>query len=311
MTANDLSFNSLWLEYDKFKKLKLKEQSYRKIKNLAINHIVPFFKDMKVVDIDAKAVVNWMSEIEEQGYSNSYKKSLHSELVTILNYAVKFYGLKDNVASKVGGFNTRKVNEQKKINFYTLEEFKKFINVIEDPIYKLLFKTLYFTGLRIGECLALNWNDFDSKYLHITKSLSKEKFGDEEYHFNTPKTKSSVRDIYLDENLIHELNELKKSQQLKEGFENNWFIFGEQKPLSQTTVSRRRDEYSKLANIKKIRLHDFRHSHATLLVSLGTPIPIVSQRLGHSDYAMTFNTYVHFYPKNESELIDKLNSINC
>ena len=91
MTANDLSFNSLWLEYDKFKKLKLKEQSYRKIKNLAINHIVPFFKDMKVVDIDAKAVVNWMSEIEEQGYSNSYKKSLHSDYAMTFNTYVHFY----------------------------------------------------------------------------------------------------------------------------------------------------------------------------------------------------------------------------
>lgn len=67
--------------------------------------------------------------------------------------------------------------------------------------------------------------------------------------------------------------------------------------------------YCKLANVKKIRIHDFRHSHASLLLSKGVPITVISQRLGHSDINMTLNTYSHMMPNDEDKAVNMINGL--
>ena len=253
----NLTFMQLWIEYDCYIKLKLKQQSYRKEKSTFINHIVPYFKDYLVININAKVYVNWLNTIEESyDYSLSFKKSLHGFMVSILNYAVKFYDLKCNIASKVGGFNPKK-SRIKKIQYWTLEEFNSFIKVVDNSVYKTLFTLLYYTGLRLGECLALNWHDFKNDYLDINKTISKERDNLGNYIFNSPKTISSIREVRLDNYIIQSLNELKREQKKQKGFNNDWFIFYGKNSLPPTTISRKKDNYCKLAKVKKIRLHDF------------------------------------------------------
>ena len=307
---SNLTFGELWQEYNDYIKIKLKSQSYRKMLNLYENHLVPFFKDFLITDISAKIYLKFMLEIENKNYKNSYKKSLHSSMVAILNYACKFYDLKDNVASKVGGFNKNK-GERKNVNYWTLEEFKKFIDVVHDPIYNLLFNTLYFTGLRLGECLALTWNDFKDSYLDINKTITKDKDKNGNYIINSPKTTSSFRVIQVDNQLVSSLNKMYNFQKEQFNFNKSWYIFGGNKPLSQTTVGRKKNAYCEVAGVKKIRLHDFRHSHATLLVSCGVPITVISQRLGHSDFTTTLNTYSHLVPKDEDKAINLIDEIKC
>lgn len=307
---NDLTFIDLWNEYSKLKKIKLKVDSYRKIKNLYEKHIVPYFKDYIVKDIDINVYIDWMIKIEEKGYANSYNKSIHGALVSILNFAMKFHGLQYNIASQIGGFNNKKKVVKQKIDCWTLEEFQKFISKVDDPLYNLFFTTLFFTGLRLGECTALTWNDYDKNYFDINKTLLKEKDINGNYIINSPKTTSSIRKVRLDKHLIKKLNKLYKEEKKKENFTNNWFIFGGEKPLSQTTIGRKKDKYCEIADIKKIRLHDFRHSHATLLLSSGIPITYISKRLGHSDIAMTLNTYSHFVQNDEEIAIEKLSQFN-
>lgn len=312
MTKNILEtmiFCELWENFSKYKELKLKKESYRKIANNFKNHILPYFKDMKVIDITADDVVDWMTSIEKKGYKNSYNASLYECLVLILNYAMDFYDLEKNVASKVGGFNKAKKNETKNVDFWTLEEFNKFIEVVDSPIYKLLYETLFYTGLRLGECLALNWNDYKNGYFYINKTLLKEKFSEDSYTFNSPKTPQSIRTVLLDDDLVKKLNDLKAKQQKEKDFSENWFIFGGRKPLSQTTVSRKKDGYCDISGVKKIRMHDFRHSHATLMLSSGVPVTCISKRLGHKDIAMTLNTYSHYIPQDEKILIEKINNM--
>lgn len=309
-SINSLTFIQLWEEYDLYIKVKLKPQSYRKEKNSFLNHIVPYFKDYLVIEINAKIYLSWLDFIEEKyDYSASFKKSLHGFMVSILNYAVNFYDLKKNIASKVGGFNYKKGKPKSNIEIWTLEEYTAFINAVDNPIYKNLFITLYFTALRLGECLALTWNDFIDNYLDINKTISKEKNENGQLIMTSPKTESSKRRLILDTQVIDILKTMKEEQQAQDNFSNDWFIFGGSKPLSQTTIGRVKNKYCEKAGVKKIRLHDFRHSHATLLLSKGVPITVIAQRLGHSDIATTLNIYSHLVYTDIDKAINILNKI--
>lgn len=302
-----MTFYDLWLEYVDYKKLQLKAQSFRSVENRFKNHILPFFKDYKLNKITNSVYLKWQIEIEKKGFKHKYNSSLHGAMVNILNYAIRFYGLKDNIATLTGNFK-RKTELKKNVNFLTIEEFQKFIDCVDDFVYKTFFETLYYTGLRQGEALALNWNDFKNGYLDIEKTISKEMV-DNKHIINTPKTNKSIRQVKLDDELIIKLKQLKKFYQGFVDFNDNWFIFGGLNPLSPSTIGRKKDKYCKLAEVKKIRIHDFRHSHASLLLSMNIPITVISERLGHSDINMTLNTYSHMIPKDEDKAVNILNQI--
>jgi len=227
-------------------------------------------------------------------------------MVSILNYAMDFYDLEKNIATKVKGFPKNKYLH--KVNFWTYEEFTRFIESVEDNVYYSLYTTLYFTGMRLGECLALNWGDLRDNVIDVNKTISKEK-NKGNYVITTPKTTSSNRRIRLDENTIKILADLKVYYKTFVGFSDSWFVFGGLYPLSQTTVGRKKDEYCKLSYVKRIRIHDLRHSHATMLLSKGVPITVISKRLGHSDITMTLNTYSHLIPEDEDKAINLINSL--
>ena len=303
-----LKFYELWQEYNSYMLVKFKEQSYRKIYSNFKNHILPYFKDFYLKDINQRIYLNWMLEIEKKGYKNSYNKNLYASLVMIFNYAIKFGYLEKNIPSLVGGFK-RKKQELKNVNFWTLNEYEQFISVVDSKIYRLLFDTLYFTGLRIGECLALTWNDLKYNYIDVNKTISKEKNKDNNYTINSPKTMQSFRKVQIDDYLISNFNNLYNQKKNLQGFSESWFIFGDTKPLSFTTVTRKKDTYCLKARVKKIRLHDFRHSHATLLLSKGVPITVISQRLGHADTNLTLNTYSHLILQDVDEAVKLINNI--
>ncbi len=301
----DTTFQELYDNYIEFKEFHLKSQSMRALKSRFENHILPYFKNYRIDKINEIVYLNWQKEIEKKNYKYKYNSSLHGAMVNILNYAIKFNYLKRNIAIDSGNFK-RKDDLKKNVNFWSYEEYQRFIKVVNNNVYKALFDTLYYTGIREGEALALNWNDFkDNYYLDITKTISKESINNERI-INTPKTANSVRKIKIDNELIKELNELKEFYKKFEGFEDNWFIFGGLKPLAPTTIGRKKDEYCKIAKVKKIRIHDFRHSHASLLLSQNVPITVISQRLGHSDINMTLNTYSHMIPKDEDKAVNIL-----
>ena len=308
-TLEKLTFGELWEEYDNYKKIKLKPQSYRKLKNNFVNHILPYFKDYLVKDINSKVYLNWMNKINNKGYSYSFKSSLHFAINNILNYAMKIYGLNENIATKIGTFN-KYSDKPKNISFWTIEEFEKFMSVIDDEDDYLFFRALYFTGMRIGEVIALTWHDFDGSHLIINKTMSKEKDKDGNYIITSPKTLSSNRIIELDTKTIQLIKKKYSKDSQKTLFNDDWYIFRDSKPLTQTTVGRKKNNYCELSGVKKIRLHDFRHSHATLLLSHGIPVTVIAQRLGQSDLMVTLNTYIHLVPNDEIRTINLIDSFN-
>lgn len=300
-------FSKLWNNYNDYIKLKQKKQSYRKTVSKFKNHILPYFENYRLDSISARVYTSWQIELEKKGYSYKYLSSLHGAMVTILNYAIKFFGLKSNIAQQIGNFSKRNIKPSQ-IDFWTYEEYQKFINIVDDLVYKTFYETLYFTGMRQGEAIALKWRDIKNGYIDIYKTISKEK-EDGDYIINTPKTKSSIRKIRIDSNLTNDLNKLKEYYKNIIDFNEDWYVFGGIKPITPTTIGRRKDEYCVKAGIKKIRIHDLRHSHASLLLSNGVPITVISKRLGHSTIQMTLNTYAHLIPEDEDKAINMLNSL--
>lgn len=302
-----ITFEKAVEEYLKFVKLKRKQTSYRNISNRINNHILPYFKNKNIYEFTTFDYLNWQSIINDKGFKFRYKQTLHRCFVTFLNYCIDFYDLKINVASKVGNFNNDDIEDSG--NIWTIEEFNNFINVVDDPIYKTLFDLLFFTGLREGEALALTFNDIQEDKIIINKTTTRF-FENNKRIITKPKTKSSIRTIVIDKKLSEEIFFLKKYYKSNyNNYNDNFYIFGGNKTIPPTTLTRNKNKYCEIAKVKKIKIHEFRHSHACLLFQNNVPIDEISYRLGHSKISITTDTYLRFIPKNEKRVLQTLNSI--
>ena len=303
-----ITFEEAYNQYLNYIELRLKFQSIRKIKSRFKNHILNYFKNYNINEIRETDYLNWQLEIEKYSFTYSYKKTLHFAMVSFLNYCITYFNLDKNVASKVGCFKN-KDNIKVHNDFYTLSEFNIFIKYVTDNVYKQFFNLMFYTGTRPGEAMALRFSDLKDGLLSINKTISKELKNGSRV-INTPKTKSSNRIIAIDNILNQDLFNLQKYYQEKyNNYSYDYYIFGGIKPLTFTTITRIKNKACESAKIKQIRLHDFRHSHATLLVQNHLMINEISRRLGHSNVAITLNTYVHTDFEQEKKVINTLNSL--
>lgn len=311
---NILTFQELYFFYIEDMKKRIKETSIKTIQFSVNKHVLPYFSNCNIHEISTKDIRDWQNILLDKHFSERYIKKIHSQFSTILNYGIKYYNLQKNLLTIVGTPQYKQQETKKEMLIYSLEEFKAFSDVIHDITFKVFFELLYWTGMRQGEALALTWNDINmnEKTISITKTLAyvqgKKKF------FTPPKNKSSVRKILLDDQLLAKLNHLKSEHLKITNYSDDFFVFGANAYLSTTTIQRKRDKYSTKANVKKIRIHDFRHSHASYLINNmkndETNILLVAKRLGHSDIQMTLNRYSHLLPNKEYQLIDIINKNN-
>ena len=154
--------------------------------------ILPFFKDFNLDNIKTEDILAWQDYILTFNYSNNYNSSLYYILSSFFGYCSVFYNFDKNIISKVGNF--KKKYEQKKSDFYNIQEFKLFIKNVDNNIYKQFFNLMFFTGTRPGEAMALRFSDLQNDYISITKTISEH--GQRE--IDTPKSISSVRKIRID-----------------------------------------------------------------------------------------------------------------
>lgn len=164
--------------------------------------------------------------------------------------------------------------------------------------------------MRFGELAALKWIDFDGHNLDVNKTISKELGKEHNHIINDPKTRSSKRIITLADDVLELLVKLKEHFMQYEKFNDNWFIFKGISPYSHTTANNHKDKYCKLAKVKRITLHEFRHSHVSLLINKGVPITDISERLGHADPSITLSIYSHMLRKQNDPILDVLNELN-
>lgn len=302
-------FKDVAQDYLLDKKKEVSYSSYVLYEQYIKRIIIPTVGDTYIEDITELDCKKFRNSIYELHYSTARKNCILNHYKNVFIHAIRYYGLKNNPSLLVLPFRLNQSEKIKKknkgYNIWTYADFNKFINCVDDEEYKLLYITLFLTGMRLGEALALNWNDLGSHIISITKSQCK-KAEEGKYIIKEPKNVQSIRDISINDSLYRYLLWMKAKKMKKKDFNSSWFIFGDKEPLPRTTIERIKNKACRESGVKRIRLHDFRHSHASNLIGDGVDIVAVSKRLGHSDVYMTLKVYTHLLDKNDDKLVAKI-----
>ena len=189
---------------------------------------------------------------------------------------------------------------------WTIQDFNKFSEIIDEKKYEVFFNVLFYTGLRRGEAISLTWNDVDLINQSITVNSTACKVVGRGQVVKAPKSSSSNRIIYINDSLNEMLLGFFFILKEKYGTSiNHLFVFGGTKMISFTTLDRVFKKYKDIADVSDMNLHGFRHSHATLLLELNNDIYNISKRLGHDNIEIT-DTYLHVNDKIQKEIATKI-----
>ena len=285
------------------KKKRLRENTWFTKEHIIRTKILPYFKEKRLSEIKPRDVIAWQNEMlnyrdkNGKAYSPTYLKTLHGQLSAILNHAVRFYGLKSNAAATAGCMGSEK---HKEMLFWTKEEYLKFAaEMMDKPAMYYAFEVLYWCGIRLGELLALTASDFnfERQTLTISKSLQNIKGN---IIITPPKTPKSNRTIKIPQFLVDEMQDYIKSLY---GLEPDNRIF----PISKAYLHHEMNRGAKAAGVKRIRIHDLRHSHVSLLIEMGFSAVAIAERVGHESIDITYR-YAHLFPTKQTEMANRLNS---
>lgn len=258
--------------------------------------LLPHFGALPVNKIDAVVIRSWQNVVMAtinprtgEKYADTYIRSINSRLSAIFNFAVTFYGLQANPCRAAGYMGKKKAGKMK---FWTLDEFNLVMDQVNSWGFRVAFQIMYWLGFREGECLALQPADIlPSKLARVEKTHHRRKGKDKN---GPPKTDNSYRDTSMPDFLYDEV--LHYIDALYEIDEHDRIFY-----FQKGTLGRILDEAAKAAGVKRIRVHDLRHSHAALMVELGYSIVAVAERLGDTvEVAMA--TYSHLYPNKMEAL---------
>ncbi len=307
----NMTFKDLYKLYYQYKRDKVKITTLKTYQDR-----LKFFKNLeniKLKDFNITHFEIWKNEINSLCLSTTYKNNIFKFLKSLLNYATKWYNFNFlSTYNKMTNF-TNPNETQKEMKFFTFEEFKQFISVENDILYKTMYEMFYYCGLRRGELRGLTWQDinFDNHTLRVTKNIVNIN-GDEGKHYivTTPKTRSSFRTIPIPKVLFNDLNQLFHIIQTHPLFDCTWYVFGDANPITNGKIRYRKNKLCKLAKVKQIRIHDFRHSCASLLINSNASITLVAKYLGHTKINETLNTYSHFFKNQMDEIINIIDKLN-
>ena len=301
----DMTFAEFVEVYQRDRHPRIRESTIVMKENIIATKLVPFFGHRRLRDISTNDVMQWQNEMlayrdPETGkpYSNSYLKSIHSQLSAIFNHAIRFYKLKENPAAIVGNMGSEKGIQMK---FWTKAEYLKFAEaMMDEPLAYYCFQVLYWCGIREGELLALTLDDldFEKKTLRINKTFQ---------HLNgkdiisEPKTPKSNRIVVMPDFLVEELKDYVKMQYDVTPTDR---LF----PVTKSYLYKKIQKGCKTQSLTKIRVHDLRHSHVSLLIDLGYSAVAIADRMGHESIDITYR-YAHLFPTVQRDMATKLNSL--
>ena len=292
----DMKFADFWKMYCADMETRLREHTMRTKKYIVELKILPYFGNKRVNDITAADIRQWQNELIKMGYSPTYLKTINNQLSAIFNYAVRYYDLKSNPCAKAGSMGKSKAEE---MDFWTGEEFRKFIDsVMNKRLSYMAFMTLYWTGMRMGELLALNPKDVDLEKRTISITKSYQRLGKKDV-ITPPKTPKSKRVITIPEFLAADIKDYMDS--LYDLQEDDRLF-----PITKYYLEHEMQRGIKESGVKRIRVHDLRHSHASMLIELGFSPLEIANRLGHEKVETTLNTYSHLYPNKQTKLAERL-----
>lgn len=293
----DISFESLYEKYRAYITPRIRESTASSRFVMLDKHVLPYFKNMIISEIEPADIAAWQTDLLAKGLSNTYMHNINLYLKAIFRYAVDYVGLPKNPCKEsIGSLKT------KKLDFWTPEEYKKFSDECKNNIeYFTMFEILYYTGMREGELLALTLNDidFNNRTISINKTYYRIKGKD---LINPPKTEGSERIVDIPSFLANEIKE---------------YVSHLYKPDPETRLFQKQPQYLRSilrdravrAGVKVIRVHDIRHSHASMLINLGANPVLVAERLGHENANITMKTYAHLFPSTQAEIVNKIEKV--
>lgn len=287
-------FGKAWLRRHK---AHLKESSYLTYQMIVEKHLFPFFGEYELKDVDSELIQEWISQKLEEGLKPSAVHKYFVPLREMLFHAVKWGYLYRNPAEGV----TKPKLEKKEIDYLTPEEIGKLLEAAQDrPRDYTLLLTLCLTGLRIGEALALSWDDIDfvSSTIFVRRSIYNGKI-------TTPKSKSSRRRVSVPRILLDTL--LSYQLSCPDSKDNLIFASQDGNPMDRNNVRKRVLDRALLkAGLRKVSIHSLRHSYATMLLEQGENIKFVQKQLGHSSISTTLDLYGHCLPATGFEAMKRL-----
>lgn len=215
----------------------------------------------------------------------------------MFNYGVKYYSIKNNPCLPAGAMGKKSADT---MQFWTIEEFERFLEAISNkPACVVMFSLLFWTGMRSGEILALTPADFDfeTNTVSITKNYARQNKQD---LILEPKTPKSRRTIAMPPTLSHMVQTYLST--LYDSSPDDRIFLANTKHILQHEMKRG----CAASGVKRIRIHDLRHSHASLLIDLGYSPLLIAERLGHESIETTLQTYSHLYPNKQTQLATEL-----
>ena len=273
----DMSFEAFTELYIRDMKSRLKENTWLTKEHIIRTKILPYFGKLKISEISTKEVIAWQNEMlayrdeKKKPYSQTYLKTLHNQLSAIFNHAMRYYELRSNPAAIAGNMGS--------------EEHKEM---------------LYWCGIREGELLALTAADFDFEKETVRINKSYQRLHGEDV-ITTPKTKKSNRIIKMPKFLCEEMQEY---LQMLYGLKKKDRIF----TVTKSYLHHEMDRGAKAAGVKRIRIHDLRHSHISLLIDMGFSAVAIADRVGHESIDITYQ-YAHLFPSKQTEMADRLDDL--
>ena len=299
----DMTFQNLYEIYMEDMAARLKQSTLLTKKAVLQTHILPFFGSKPINEIKASDVRRWQAKLmsSPNNYSRTYLKKINTELNSIINYAKRFYDLNTNPCGKAGTIGKAKAEE---MDYWTYDEYIAFREGVKDKsLSYICFEVLYWTGMREGELLALSPADIDldNKTISINRTYQRIEGKDV---FTSPKTRKSKRKIPIPDFLCQELSDYIQSRYMLDADER---LF----PVTKSYLSHEMIRGCKNTGVKKIRIHDIRYSHASLLINQGCDALMLADRLGHEKVSTTLNTYSHLFPHKQQELVHSLESLQA
>ena len=297
----EMTFEAFYELYKKNLQDRLKKSTWKMKTSVIESKILPYFKKKRMCDIKPRDIVAWqnvmLKECDADGnlYSPVYLKTIHNQLSAIFNHAIRYYGLQINPAQKAGNMG---MEEKKEMLFWTKDEYTKFSEAMMDkPISYYAFEMLYWCGIREGELLALTPADFNFDRGTVSINKSYQRINKQDV-ITTPKTPKSIRVIQMPKFLCDEMQDYFK---MFYSLDSDSRIF----PISKNYLHREMARGSKATGVKRIRIHDLRHSHVSLLIDMGFTALAIADRVGHESIDITFR-YAHLFPTRQIEMADKL-----
>lgn len=304
---SSMKFKDLLDRWSEQKKRSVQKTTFLLYDILLNHHIIPNLGHYQLSKIKPLIINDFYNHLySEKNLSGTSVQKIHTVLKDSLNYAVKMELISKNPCDSID----RPKREYREINVWDLEKTQKFLTSSkEDPLF-IVYHIALMTGMRQGEILGVRWADVDFKKSLIMIRQTRKITGELKAG---AKSKSGLRVVEIGKETIELLIDHKKVQEKEKAlaghmYENNDLIVCTSLGTSINPSNLRRsfNRQIEIAQLNKIRFHDLRHSHATLLLSLNTNPKIVAERLGHSDVRITLDTYSHLLPNMQSEVVNNI-----